>query len=218
MEEKYQYFQGVKFCKDESTGYYLNGTIHERMHRYVWKYYCGEIAKGFQVHHIDGDKSNNSIDNLALMTETAHQKLHGAEEKRKDMLREILEKYGRPAAIRWHKSEEGKKWHSEQGKRNAQIVKEKKYVCKNCGIEYWNKPNGQNHDFCSDKCRAAYRRKSGVDNETRICEICGKEFVTNKYSKVRFCSKECTGINRSRINEEKRKLGIPIRSKSKKDG
>lgn len=217
MAEKYQYFQGVKFCRDDSTGYYLNGTIHERMHRYVWEHYCGKIPEGFQVHHIDGDKSNNSIDNLALMTTTAHQKLHGAEEKRKDTLREILEKYGRPAAIKWHKSEEGRAWHSKKQLETYKNAKPKMFKCLNCGKKFEALPFGK-HEFCSNPCKSAHRRKSGVDNETRICEICGKEFITNKYSKVRFCSKECTGINRSRINEEKRKLGIPIRSKSKKDG
>lgn len=32
------------------------------------------------VHHIDGDRSNNSIDNLALMTRAAHARLHRREE------------------------------------------------------------------------------------------------------------------------------------------
>lgn len=218
MSEKYQYFNGIKFCRDDSTGYYLNGTIHQRMHRYVWEYYCGKIPEGFQVHHIDGDKSNNSIDNLALMTESAHQKLHGAEESRKEALRETLEKYGRPAAIKWHKSEAGIEWHKKQGKHISEVVKPKRYVCKNCGKEFYSKPMGQNHDFCSNACRAAYRRKSGVDNELRICEICGKHFLVSKYSKTRFCSKECAGVHRSQINEEKRKNGIPIRGKSKKNG
>lgn len=35
-----------------------------------------EIPKGFIVHHIDGVKTNNSIDNLALMTNSGHGKLH----------------------------------------------------------------------------------------------------------------------------------------------
>nr|DAU19315.1 MAG TPA: putative ATP-dependent RNA helicase [Caudoviricetes sp.] len=33
----------------------------------------------------------------------------------------------------------------------------------------------------------------GYDNETRKCIICGKEYVCNKYSKSRTCSKECSG-------------------------
>lgn len=32
------------------------------------------------IHHIDGNRSNNSIDNLALMTKSAHSRLHRREE------------------------------------------------------------------------------------------------------------------------------------------
>lgn len=35
-----------------------------------------QIPEGFCVHHIDFNKKNNSIDNLALMTISAHGKLH----------------------------------------------------------------------------------------------------------------------------------------------
>lgn len=34
------------------------------------------IPKGYCIHHIDGNKTNNSIDNLMLMTMSAHTKLH----------------------------------------------------------------------------------------------------------------------------------------------
>jgi predicted DNA-binding protein YlxM (UPF0122 family) len=35
-----------------------------------------ELPAGFIVHHIDKDKTNNDINNLALMTNSAHQRLH----------------------------------------------------------------------------------------------------------------------------------------------
>ena len=35
-----------------------------------------ELPKGFVVHHIDGNKKNNNIDNLALITTSGHGKLH----------------------------------------------------------------------------------------------------------------------------------------------
>lgn len=38
-----------------------------------------EIPKGFVVHHIDGDKHNNDISNLALMLMSGHSKLHSVQ-------------------------------------------------------------------------------------------------------------------------------------------
>ena len=35
-----------------------------------------EIPLGFEVHHVDFDKTNNSIANLALLTKSAHARLH----------------------------------------------------------------------------------------------------------------------------------------------
>lgn len=37
--------------------------------------------KKFVVHHIDGDHSNNAQDNLCLLTDTAHKRLHALQEK-----------------------------------------------------------------------------------------------------------------------------------------
>jgi len=32
--------------------------------------------KGWEIHHIDNDKTNNSLDNLAIVTTSGHQQLH----------------------------------------------------------------------------------------------------------------------------------------------
>jgi sugar lactone lactonase YvrE len=70
--QKYQHFNGIKFTRDEKTGYYLNSTIRKRLHRYVWEFYNGKIPEGYQIHHKDKDKSNNDISNLELMPFSAH--------------------------------------------------------------------------------------------------------------------------------------------------
>lgn len=45
-------------------------------HILVWESIYGEIPNGYQIHHIDGNKLNNSIENLQLVTPLEHKRLH----------------------------------------------------------------------------------------------------------------------------------------------
>lgn len=182
---KYIEYNGLKFCRDDRTGYYLNSTIRKRLHRYVWECEVGPIPKGYHVHHIDGDKANNDLSNLSIMTNTGHQRLHGQEQERKAWSRENVKK-ATAAAPAWHQSEEGKRWHSEHMRGFKQPRVEK--VCEQCGKKYQGTKNSH---FCSNACKAKHRRQSGADDETRICRYCGKAFRTNKYSDTELCSPEC---------------------------
>ena len=79
QDKKYAYFNNLKFCKDEKTGYYLNSTMHKRLHRYVYEYVNGKIPEGLQIHHKDHDKGNNEPENLELLTKRQHVKRHSDE-------------------------------------------------------------------------------------------------------------------------------------------
>lgn len=212
---KYISYNGVDFCRDEKTGYYLNSVIRERLHRYVWGHEAGPIPPGFEVHHIDGDKANNDIDNLCLLTARAHRVLHASDEDLKEKSRENIRLHAQPAAVKWHGSEEGRAWHSEHAKRVVANLEPRTFVCEHCGKEFSALPIGV-HKFCSNACKAAARRASGADDEIRVCEICGKEFATNKYSDARFCSRKCMGKYRTQLNDAKRAAGIPARAPKKK--
>lgn len=190
---KYQYFNGVKFTRDEKSGYYLNSTIRKRMHRYVWEFHNGEIPEGYQVHHKDKDKANNKIENLELIPFSAHAKLHSKEkaESRYDEIVENLKTNAIPKAIEWHKSEEGREWHREHYKNMSEKLHvDTKCICEFCKKDYIAKRESENR-FCSSKCKSAFRRKSGIDNETRVCIVCNKEFAANKYSKNITCGRSC---------------------------
>lgn len=51
-------------------------------HIYTMEKHLGrKIVKGEVVHHIDGDKTNNSLDNLVLMSVTEHNKCHAVSEE-----------------------------------------------------------------------------------------------------------------------------------------
>lgn len=199
MEVQYDgdlaFVDGYKFRKDKKSGYYLSskkiGTSRIRLHRYMWEKYCGEIPKGYEVHHKDEDKDNNEISNLELLTKKKHLLWHGentpVEVRYKQM--DNLE-IARDKAIDWHKSEEGRQWHSEMAKSVWKERKPIKYMCKNCDKTFESLKNN-NAKFCSSTCRTAFRVKSGVDNEIRNCIVCGDEFSINKYRKTKTCSRSC---------------------------
>lgn len=75
MNEKYD---GYTITFSNSNGYpsiHVNGK-NVLLHRYVWMKYHGEIPKGFQVHHKDGNKLNWNIDNLEMICASEHQRMH----------------------------------------------------------------------------------------------------------------------------------------------
>lgn len=194
-ENDYAIVDSLRFRKDKKTGYYLSTYINGkryRLHRYLYEKYKGNIPKGYEVHHKDHNKDNNNLNNLVLLSTKEHKLLHGREltkEQRKFYKNNLNEK-ARPKAIEWHKSEEAKEWHKEQYKKTLGNRKPQKLICEQCGKEYEVINNGTNR-FCSNKCKSAWRRESGIDNETRKCIICGEEYICNKYSKKAKCD-NCT--------------------------
>lgn len=201
----YQMFNGFRFNKDISTGYYrgwVNGNIWS-MHRYVWYCYNGEIPENCHIHHKDNDKANNSIDNLECVSAYEHLSTHTKERinSGKFDTKVNLDKAREVAKI-WHGSEEGRKWHSEHSKEIWENMPMTTKICECCGKEFDININSASRTrFCSNKCKSKWRRDSGLDDIIKICPICGKEFKTNKYSKTKTCSRECGGIFRSEVKQ-----------------
>ena len=52
-------------------------------HRWTWEQHHGRaVPVGCDVHHINGDRRDNRIENLALVDRTTHKRLHGGCELR----------------------------------------------------------------------------------------------------------------------------------------
>lgn len=70
-----QIVDGIKFYMDRERGYWTSRK-GGRLHRYLWQKANGPIPKGYHVHHINGDLSDNSIENLECLSPSDHAKHH----------------------------------------------------------------------------------------------------------------------------------------------
>lgn len=191
---------GYKFRRDPKSGYYLctkktDAGHRERLHVFVWRKNNGGIPDGYHVHHIDGDKRNNDIGNLACIPGEQHIRQHSKKRvvTEYEYICKNLKENAAPKAAEWHKSKVGRQWHSEQAKKTFESLTEKRYICEFCGKEFFKK-SFSTSKYCSNACKTKARAKSGVDNEERACQVCGRKYIANKYSKVKTCSKECGHI------------------------
>ena len=55
---------------------YIRHSDNELQHRKVWRKYRGEIPNGYHLHHINGNKKDNRIENLQLVTSKQHRQIH----------------------------------------------------------------------------------------------------------------------------------------------
>jgi hypothetical protein len=188
--------------KVDGPGYWFNTSYIKGkilyLHREKLKRHLGlsdEAMNNYEVHHIDQNVDNNDIENLQLVTREMHHKIHGEllTEEQREKRRENMNRNARPAAIKWHQSEEGREWHKKQYKISLGSADRKKIkkICDCCGREYEVYDNGTSR-FCSNNCKSKWRRDSGIDNVEKTCVGCGKTFITNKYSKAIYCSNICS--------------------------
>lgn len=189
-------YNGMKYRRDKHTGYYLNAKTHKRLHVAVYENEVGAIPDGYHVHHIDFNKDNNEPENLAVIPARDHEILHGeslTDEQREEKRRNMIEN-ATPEAAKWHGTEAGRDWHSRHMKETMENLAEVEYTCTFCGAVFRtkNRYSADANRFCSNKCKAAFRRASGVDDVTKICEACGNEYRANKYQKTKYCP-DCKG-------------------------
>lgn len=155
VSETAQRFNGEMF--------YLCGPYYQRkgvrLHRAVWEFHYGEIPRGYHVHHIDGDKSNNCISNLALVEGRKHLSHHMSQPDRVQQSKKDIRK-AIDASREWHGSADGQKWHSEHAKEYWEKAPLQTYTCGFCGREYQTKAvRYKGNHFCCNNCKASYRRR-----------------------------------------------------------
>ncbi len=165
MEKQINY-NGFKFTRDDKTGYYLSTVkIHKRkrirLHRYIWICHYGEIPDGYDIHHIDGDRNNNDIENLTIMIGKKHKGYHfrkAALDPNKLAKWPEIRQMGSNA----HKRPEMRKKQADRSKDQWEKRKQAEprvVKCKVCGKDYETYHLGHTEN-CSRSCKqkSFYRR------------------------------------------------------------
>lgn len=197
-------FNGQKFYR-KPNGYYATNSKGRKstyLHRAIWEFHFGPIPARHHIHHIDHDSQNNDISNLQCLPAKVHAEYHRKHNNglSREKLLVWLER-AQEKAKDWHRSAEGREWHRRQAKQSWSKSKRKQHAvtasCAHCEQQYTTDKRVRKAGYCSAKCQSAARRKSGVDNVTRVCSFCGNDWTCSKYSKARYCSTSC-GVKASK--------------------
>ena len=178
VDDKTQKFGNVSYRVTQDKHYRGNRYIHQS----VWEYFYGEVPAGCVVHHIDGNPSNNSPENLQCLSNRAHNDLHNATRQKAKLVCEVCGREYEGFATGRNKFCSSQCANSVRNKRM-----EKEKVCSVCGQKF--KSRRANAKFCSPTCRGENNRTPELK---KTCPFCGKEFALDKKHKAQiYCSLSC---------------------------
>lgn len=72
----YKIFCGRKYVIKNHGYYGATDGNRSLMHRDVWENNNGKIPNGYDIHHKNGDKHDNRLENLECLKKDIHTKLH----------------------------------------------------------------------------------------------------------------------------------------------
>ena len=203
-------FNGVEYRLMGGGRYYLSqsrtneGRRHAKgLHVAVWEFYSGKtVPPGYEVHHKDGNPHNNDYSNLECLPMREHRAMFTATDKVRAHLDAI-----RPLASDWHKSEEGRAWHSEHAKQ--QVRPETECVCVLCGKTFTSRAT-TGAKFCSHNCEVKWAYQHKRKTQRCVCEWCGSEFdadITIRHGPARTCSRACASKLRAKESGQRTDYG-----------
>jgi predicted DNA-binding protein YlxM (UPF0122 family) len=79
--EKHPNWKGGIYINPHNGYCYFNTAKNRKklVHRVIWEQYFGKIPEGYEIHHKNGNKLDNRIENLELVKKGQHQKKYHLE-------------------------------------------------------------------------------------------------------------------------------------------
>ncbi len=68
-------YNGLRYYLSPTIGYFVS-ECGKRLNRAIWEDNNGVIPDGYIIHHIDGSKTNNEIENLEMIEWGKHTAVH----------------------------------------------------------------------------------------------------------------------------------------------
>ena len=166
IDDRHQKFEGKSY-RTNNSGHFI-GAMGALLHRKVWESFFGEIPNGFVVHHIDGNKANNDITNLQLMSRTEHSRLHNSNTCRLPKKIFVCEMCGRE----YEAVGNGKNRFCSASctQKHYKLKHPKRKICPFCGAEFVTRHSKTK--YCSATCASrAYwqRRRDEITSPSRKC-------------------------------------------------
>ena len=195
---KFVIYKGKRYWVSGSGKYFYYKRNDEiiALHRQVWiDANSKEIPDGFDIHHIDGNTFNNEPSNLECVDGGQHMAKHMRErwKNNRELYYANILRAGEKAK-EWHRSDEGRLWHSKNGKASWNGRKKKTFNCKYCQNSYLSFRAG----YCSNSCLQKDYYKTGKYHEKRDCILCGLSFMVRKNESTKSCSFSCAAKMRFR--------------------
>ena len=150
-------WNGIRWHRYGNGYYEYRGTRskdrkdRDRLHRAVYKNHFGEIPDGLDVHHIDGDKANNDISNLELLSRSDHLRHHALENPipKVDFSKLVFETFCQDCGCKVTRKVKTKICLCKQCQYKRSHKKSKKITsCSHCGEEFLTAKG----NYCSQRC------------------------------------------------------------------
>ena len=182
VDENRQRFGGKIYYRHKTNRFRTNETIH----REVWTYYHGTIPVDHDIHHVDGDTANNTLDNLQCIDKTTHGQIHREKIPSRKVVCVVCGKEFSTRKIGEVKYCSKK---CQRAGRRLSGVDDVTKICPVCGQPFTCNRYDEIHT-CSRACAEIFKR-SRKEKITVTCAYCGKEFDTPKNNPAKCCSRLC---------------------------